>query len=200
MNSEYVDYINSEAWRQKRAERLRISKGRCAVCGRRRRRGAIEVHHLTYARMGNENMEDLLPLCYRHHMKAEELVSLGYLPRNENPIFLMTETIRLILCGPRERKVKGHQQLPMTSDRKQIRNRSQEQLMGFDWFRNLLALERKEFKNAMKQACRSIPGRKSVWMANAFVLYDRNHSKFVNSPAPAPMSTVPCLSESSELS
>lgn len=45
---QYHEYIQSEAWKQKRAQRLAISNNQCAVCGTGRN---LEVHHLTYARI-----------------------------------------------------------------------------------------------------------------------------------------------------
>jgi len=67
--SGYADYIKSEAWREKRLEYWRSKKMReCYVCsdpwldfkGK-------ELHHRTYERLGNENLDDLVPVCPGHH-------------------------------------------------------------------------------------------------------------------------------------
>lgn len=97
MNEEYSTYLNSEAWQKKRAERLAIGRFRCAACSERR---AVHVHHLTYERIFNEDMADLLPLCKLHHDAAEELVKRGSLPRRGDVLFLATETIRLLCATP----------------------------------------------------------------------------------------------------
>lgn len=66
---DYEKYIRSSQWRKKADERMALDGGKCCVCGK----AATEVHHLTYVRLGNENMEDLVSLCHRCHEKAEFL-------------------------------------------------------------------------------------------------------------------------------
>lgn len=94
MNREYERYLQSEAWREKRIQRLAIAKNRCAACTNHK---AVHVHHLTYARIFNEDMADLLPLCEEHHWDAEELIKHGDLTRKGDVLFLAVETVRLIL-------------------------------------------------------------------------------------------------------
>lgn len=55
----YNEYINSDVWRLKRSQRLLMDRHRCFDCGKK----AEHVHHLTYARLGNEPLDDLLSLC-----------------------------------------------------------------------------------------------------------------------------------------
>jgi 5-methylcytosine-specific restriction endonuclease McrA len=62
----YLKYMKSEAWREKREESLRLHDFTCGDCGKRLF-GALDVHHLTYRRLGNERMSDLLPLCHGCH-------------------------------------------------------------------------------------------------------------------------------------
>ncbi len=61
---DYHAYIRSETWREKRREVIRRARGICERCGRW---PVINVHHLTYARLGNELPEDLLGVCSRCH-------------------------------------------------------------------------------------------------------------------------------------
>ena len=68
-NQEYEKYIHSNQWRKRADERLGMDGWECCVCGG----SATEVHHLSYERLGNENMEDLVSLCHRCHEKAEFL-------------------------------------------------------------------------------------------------------------------------------
>ena len=58
--TDYAAYIGSPAWRTKRRERLALDKGRCVVCKAR----AVNVHHLTYRNLGNEDARhDLVSVC-----------------------------------------------------------------------------------------------------------------------------------------
>lgn len=64
---EYTRYISSDAWREKRKRRLSIDRYRCANCGSRE---SLQVHHLSYARLGHERMSDLVTLCRGCHNLA----------------------------------------------------------------------------------------------------------------------------------
>lgn len=72
----YRAYINSEAWRERKAARISKAGGRCEWetddftgpprrCVRTR---WLCVHHNTYERLGVEQDGDLDVLCYFHHM------------------------------------------------------------------------------------------------------------------------------------
>lgn len=56
----YNEYLNSPAWAQRRIEVLRRDQRICQGC---RKRKATEVHHLTYAHVGNEFLFELTSLC-----------------------------------------------------------------------------------------------------------------------------------------
>lgn len=75
-NPEYDRYIHSAAWRRKADARLEIDGHICQVCGGE----ASDVHHLTYDRFGNEDMNDLVSLCRRCHEKAEDLYDPAVMP------------------------------------------------------------------------------------------------------------------------
>lgn len=80
---EYQQYLRSPQWREKRDAVLKRAGGKCEECTREYKiRGkwngymvwpVQEVHHLTYERVGNENLDDLIGLCKRHH-HAEHFV------------------------------------------------------------------------------------------------------------------------------
>lgn len=60
----YAQYMASPAWRAVRAQRLALDGGRCVVCGG----AAVNVHHLTYANFGHEDIRrDLVSVCRRCH-------------------------------------------------------------------------------------------------------------------------------------
>lgn len=63
---EYPVYIRSERWRQKRVDVIRRARGICERCGRW---PIVNVHHLTYDRLGDELLTDLLGVCSRCHQE-----------------------------------------------------------------------------------------------------------------------------------
>jgi 5-methylcytosine-specific restriction endonuclease McrA len=60
----YNAYLRSAEWKMKREGVLLRSQGRCEKCDKRL---PIQVHHLTYERVGNELPEDLAALCFDCH-------------------------------------------------------------------------------------------------------------------------------------
>ena len=65
----YRRYLLSDYWRATR-ERYRASRlpQGCWVC----RAPNVDLHHRTYARLGNEKVSDLVPLCREHHDQLHE--------------------------------------------------------------------------------------------------------------------------------
>jgi len=59
----YRDYISSERWREIRLEKLKSVDYRCERCGGM----AVQVHHKTYAHLGDESLDDLEALCKACH-------------------------------------------------------------------------------------------------------------------------------------
>lgn len=161
MNEEYSEYLNSEAWQQKRMQRLAIAKFRCSACAKKK---AVHVHHLTYERIFNEDMADLLPLCEDHHRSAEALIAKGELQRRGDVLFLATETLRLILQRQPERAT--------VFVSAEARNPTQDRFLNDPKFLELLVLPRKKFKKAIKRFF----GHRPKLVCNALVLYDRKSS------------------------
>jgi hypothetical protein len=62
----YRQYIASDAWKTKRRERLELDGHECTNCDATT---YLEVHHLTYERLGNELMSDLQTLCQTCHAR-----------------------------------------------------------------------------------------------------------------------------------
>lgn len=60
----YLQYIQSDAWASKRRMILARRGRKCEDCGSCER---LEIHHLTYARLGMEKPEDLRVLCRKCH-------------------------------------------------------------------------------------------------------------------------------------
>jgi 5-methylcytosine-specific restriction endonuclease McrA len=61
----YVEYLNTKWWDFTRRRRLEIDKYKCKQCGGIHE---LEVHHLSYENLGDENIyTDLITLCSRCH-------------------------------------------------------------------------------------------------------------------------------------
>lgn len=66
----YSDYLQGEHWQQTREQKLTESPA-CQQCGKGR---GLEVHHLTYDRIGHEEMGDLQVLCATCHRRTHDRV------------------------------------------------------------------------------------------------------------------------------
>jgi len=66
----YISHLKSAKWRAIREGLFELRGRKCEVCGRAAKR--LEVHHLTYERMGDEIPEDLRILCYCCHIAADQ--------------------------------------------------------------------------------------------------------------------------------
>lgn len=65
----YADYLQSAEWRRVRSAVMRRANGVCEVCNAA---PASEVHHLTYDRIGNESLTDLVAICRGCHQEAHQ--------------------------------------------------------------------------------------------------------------------------------
>lgn len=70
LNDRYMKYIKeSKEWQDKRSERLKIDNYTCQRCGSKRN---LQVHHLTYANFGHEDVHnDLITMCKNCHEDIE---------------------------------------------------------------------------------------------------------------------------------
>lgn len=60
----YQAYLNSPEWEQVQERRLKLDGFQCTECSCTKE---LEAHHLTYERLGCEDIEDLRTLCVRCH-------------------------------------------------------------------------------------------------------------------------------------
>jgi DnaB-like helicase N terminal domain len=63
----YSEYLNSDAWKAKRRKVLDRCGGLCEGCREDR---VTEIHHLTYAHVGDELLFELVGLCDACHERA----------------------------------------------------------------------------------------------------------------------------------
>ena len=62
----YTTHLSSAAWQITRKRTIRRAGFRCARC---KARGPLDVHHLTYERLGHERPEDVIALCRSCHRR-----------------------------------------------------------------------------------------------------------------------------------
>lgn len=66
---EYYSYILSNDWQLKKEKRKELDNYKCYWCKSTDR---LEVHHITYERLGNENLGDIVTLCKKCHEALHE--------------------------------------------------------------------------------------------------------------------------------
>jgi 5-methylcytosine-specific restriction endonuclease McrA len=64
VNQQYIDYIRSAAWKVKRRQVLIRDQFTCQCC---KKAIASQVHHKTYIRLYQEDLEDLISICTPCH-------------------------------------------------------------------------------------------------------------------------------------
>lgn len=70
-NPIYLNYIKSEAWRLRCAAYFQKHGKFCKACGTFK--GPIQVHHMSYDRLGREPMADLVSVCSPCHRGIHQL-------------------------------------------------------------------------------------------------------------------------------
>jgi len=64
---DYKEYLLSKKWSWYRIKILKRDNFQCSECESKEN---LNVHHLTYRNLGNEQMKDLITLCNKCHKKA----------------------------------------------------------------------------------------------------------------------------------
>lgn len=66
-SNEYLEYLQSTKWHNKRLQTLKLTNYKCIKCTGK----ATEVHHLSYANLGKEKPgRDIVPLCTKCHNRC----------------------------------------------------------------------------------------------------------------------------------
>jgi len=78
----YLEYLASPAWRARATHAKRRQDYQCFRCCRSGL--PLEVHHFTYARLGDEWPEDLVALCESCHAAVHDL--LPHLSREQQEL------------------------------------------------------------------------------------------------------------------
>jgi hypothetical protein len=110
---DYRAYLQSAAWKARRAKVFAAAKGVCLGCGRR----AETVHHRSYDRLGQEADADLVALCWDCHQTCH----MNHVEHADLGLWKATNTAiaeRRILFGlppvrmPRERRPRRSRSRP----------------------------------------------------------------------------------------
>src|SRR5262245_56010765 len=72
--TEYTRYLQSARWRALRQAVQMRAKGKCEIC---LRANGTECAHLTYERIFNERMTDLVWVCKRCHRELDNSMGFG---------------------------------------------------------------------------------------------------------------------------
>jgi 5-methylcytosine-specific restriction endonuclease McrA len=64
---EYRDYLKSDKWKFIRSVRFNLDDGLCQHCGIKLNGMEAHCHHLTYDRLGDEDISDVVTLCRSCH-------------------------------------------------------------------------------------------------------------------------------------
>jgi 5-methylcytosine-specific restriction endonuclease McrA len=65
----YINYINSDVWREKKKIFIKKFGNVCQLC---KSKGYVELHHKTYDRLGHELDSDLILLCKSCHNDEDQ--------------------------------------------------------------------------------------------------------------------------------
>jgi len=65
----YEEYLHSKEWQELRLKVLKRSNFQCEGCGES---NSLDIHHLTYDRIGDELLIDLVALCRDCHGKIHD--------------------------------------------------------------------------------------------------------------------------------
>lgn len=66
----FSQYLTTDEWKAKRAARLKLDDWTCQRCGKAMN---LNVHHISYAQIPYEPLEDLITLCKQCHRAVHKL-------------------------------------------------------------------------------------------------------------------------------
>lgn len=110
--SDYSAYMQSEDWRERRREWYSGGWYRCVCCWRH---GRLELHHVTYRRLGRELDKDLLPLCRGCHDKVSDWIRENRAPNSPLATLLAIRSVAVIGNRELSRRLKSTRELQLKS-------------------------------------------------------------------------------------
>lgn len=97
----YEEYLNSDIWQNFRKRYFKSRRRKHCMCCRTPN-FEVELHHLTYDRLGKERLADVVPLCREHHEAVHEILKQQY-----NNDIRWSERIVALLAPRRSSRRKG---------------------------------------------------------------------------------------------
>lgn len=94
--STYEEYLQSPHWKYLSELIYEHYGQKCLCCGARVR---LEIHHLTYERIGRERLSDLRVVCRFHHELIHKLDKFIRVQMGDSDLAHATELIRLYAQG-----------------------------------------------------------------------------------------------------
>ncbi len=88
MQRQYESYMASVEWKQRRQRAIELAGYCCERCGATAWDKRLEVHHLTYERMGHEKDADLMALCPECHAAADRERAISGLYKSQQALWL----------------------------------------------------------------------------------------------------------------
>jgi hypothetical protein len=111
LSPEYIAYMQSRAWLDRRAAALRDPKAACWCCGVMAGIRPLDLHHLTYERLGRELPRDLVLVCRPCHDTIHERRD------KHDSILAATRYVREMQKAARERECKPFAPTPPIESR-----------------------------------------------------------------------------------
>jgi len=72
---EYIEYLKSQDWRDRRKELMSEANWECNQCGEK----ATQLHHISYENLGEEELDyDVIALCTDCHNEIHGKGEYGY--------------------------------------------------------------------------------------------------------------------------
>lgn len=158
MTEDYKKYLQSDQWKERRKGTLIRAFNRCEGCNIN---GQLDIHHLTYARIFNEPLSDLMALCQKCHDHIELLVAQDQIPRTDEPTALRKFTIFALKQLASTKKTDANEAV-----RESVRN-DPEVIKRF-------GMNRKKFKRLMSQRYKNCGHQRARLMSTAMAAFDRN--------------------------
>jgi hypothetical protein len=102
----YAEYISSDRWRDRRAERLEKDARRCQGCGSE---DGLHVHHRTYERLGCELPGDIITVCETCHVFIHQEQA-----RTGKPLDAVTDTALALIRASGPHQDAAREEIPHT--------------------------------------------------------------------------------------
>jgi len=78
--TQYARYLKSDHWSEVKDQYVKSGRPRCCIlCVSKK----YALHHVSYDNLGHESLDDLIPLCEKHHNKLHKIHSKERIPLSD---------------------------------------------------------------------------------------------------------------------